>query len=192
LFLEAFVITDQRGYLLSVKAGVFTEGLWVFAETGSPWQTIVNSVSIVVKYLIRADNGTVLAYVDGSHFLEDDIDIKDAADGSVIANLYRDRFTLSAWTWKLTAYQPSHAVANPVLLALLAGQRSFGENSNDSDVCNTYFVDVGWVLVAAACAVFLVGCVITYQCSKGKTGSCAGCWCSLCCCAANSGYLSLP
>jgi hypothetical protein len=124
-----------------------------------------------VKYLIRADNGTVVAYVDGSHFLEDDIDIKDANDGSVIANLYRDRFTLSAWTWKLTAYQPGHAVANPVLLALLAGQRSFGAVPKDSDVCNKYFTNVGWVLVAVVCFAFVVVCVFVYNAFKKRRSS---------------------
>jgi hypothetical protein len=33
--------------------------------------------------------------------------------------------------------------ANPVLLALLAGQRSFNEQKDSTDACNSYFTTVG-------------------------------------------------
>ncbi len=67
-----------------------------------------------MSYLIRANNGTILAYVDGTHFIEDNINILDASTNQVIANLYRDKFTLSAWTWIIKANLPSHPVGTHV------------------------------------------------------------------------------
>ncbi len=38
--------------------------------------------------------------------------------------------------------------ADPILLTLIVGQRSFSENPDSTDACNGYFTVVGWLLVA--------------------------------------------
>ena len=129
------------------------------AETGSAWQSFVNGMRVTVSYLIHAPNGTVVAYVDGSRFAGDDINIIDAATSAVIANLRRDTWTLSAWTWNITAYQPQHPVADGTVLALIAGYKAF--HSNSTDVCNGYFNFVAYtigtvVLIAAGLGAYMI------------------------------------
>lgn len=67
----------------------------------------------------------------------------------------RDTLTLSSWVWTITVYVPNHPAASPTLLALLAGQRSFA--GKKTDICNNYFVYVGYAIVAI---IILVSSVI--------------------------------
>lgn len=133
------------------------------AETGSAWQTFINSNNILVQYLIYADNGTTLAYVQGTHFVIDDIEILDYQSGNRIAKLYRDKLTVHAWTWTITVDMPNHPVADPVLLTLIAAQRSFSEDPKANDICNNYFKDVGIMLVVLMVVTFLGVCFAIYS-----------------------------
>ncbi len=85
------------------------------AETGDVWQTIINSNNIQVSYLIYSAGGSLLAYVSGTHFIEDDIDIQDSTTNQIVANLYRNKLSFSAWTWQITAYNTSHPAGTLVV-----------------------------------------------------------------------------
>ena len=124
------------------------------AETGSPWTVFVNSLQLKVAYVIRYDNGTLAAYVDGTVFLKDDFAIRDANTRDLIARLYRNKLTLKAPRWEITVNMTDHPVANPVLLGLLVGQRTFDPKNKKTDVCNSFFVTSGYIVLVGVVFVF--------------------------------------
>ena len=128
-----------------------------------------------MAYVIYGDDGSTLAYVDGEHFIIDNINLKDVNTGNNIANLYRDRFTATEWTWTITVYDLNHPVADPVLLSLIAGQRSFGSDPNSTDMCNNYFTVVGWLLVAILGLAALIIIYVLYHGFRQGMGLCCFC-----------------
>lgn len=124
-------------------------------ETGSLGQTLINGIDIVVSFLLKDKFGdNILAYIKGEHiFFSDDIEIK-AIDGSTIATLHRNKINLR-WYWDININpdNANHHGANPVVLSLLAGKRSFsdsydGKGNQLTDSCNQYFWVVSWLIVS--------------------------------------------
>lgn len=126
----------------------------ITAESGSPWQTVINSMRLSVSSVISSPQGQPVAYVDGTHFLGDKMELRDADSGAPIAYMDRTTLTLSAWRWNVTIVQPGHPIAAGVKLALIAGYRSWALNPRSSDLCNVYFtfsVYAAIIAVGVAC-----------------------------------------
>lgn len=141
-------------------------------DSGSAIQTFINSFQIDAKYLIRKQ-GTLVAYVDSTNFFSTDIVLRDAlstdrVDGNfpVVAELTRNKLSTSEWNWYLTIRNGSHPASDPLLLTMLAGQRSFSENSKSTDMCNEFFKTVGYLLIAVIVLVFVVIGGLTYVAFK--------------------------
>jgi len=129
-------------------------------DTGDAFQALINTFQINARYVIRK-NGTVVAYVSSTNFLDTTIVIRDAfkdpnSGNNEVANLYRKKFTTSAWNWEFTIYNATHPASDALLLTMLAGQRSFSENRKETDTCNQFFKGVGFFLVAILCLTFVL------------------------------------
>jgi hypothetical protein len=79
------------------------------SETGNPWTVFINSIKMKVAYIVYDANGTQLAYVDGSTFLEDTLPFKDVVTNATIATLQRNRVSLD-WTWDFSIANLTHPV----------------------------------------------------------------------------------
>lgn len=124
-------------------------------DSGSVIQTILNQQKFVTQFSMYALDGTRLAYVDGRRLLEDNFEIRDARNSTLIATLQRDIWTLSASTWMITVHQIHHPVASPLILSLFTGHVSFATSTSKSDLCNMVFWDVMIIWCCLLGAVFL-------------------------------------
>ena len=111
-----------------------------YSRTGNFFQTFVNQNRIWVKYALydKDDINNAIAFVDKSGYLLDNIDIKDV-NGRIIANLSRDKLTLSEWKWKVTVYDPEHPACDIRNLLTMAGKFSFDDIDN-IDQCNSFVI----------------------------------------------------
>lgn len=130
-------------------------------------------------YEVRAaDGATVLAYVSGSTFFVNNINLVDAGGTNVVANLYRNKLSLSAWEWRIRVFDTTHPAAHPTLLSLMAAQLSFmktpGTRKDTTDICNSYFMVLGWVIVAVLCLAFVVACVLLWKWCKKRAHGASG------------------
>ena len=56
---------------------------------------------ILVSYVINNANGSIVGYVNGQSFIEDDFTINDLYSNRAF-RVYRNRFTLNEWRWEFT------------------------------------------------------------------------------------------
>ena len=135
--------------------------LWT-VRTGSLFQTVINGHKLWVSLEVRNTTDDVVAFVDGRHFFTDNVDIREAREGRIVANLNRNKWKLSRWRWTINQVDPTHPASDLRLLATLAGKTSFSELDNSTDLCNQYFfaasiaVIVGLVVVFAAAVGFIL------------------------------------
>ncbi len=135
-------------------------------QTASPWETIINQNKIIVSFLLKDLSNNVLAYVEGEHFFTDDIEIKDV-NGNAVANMKRNKLTLSKWKWEFTRIKKGHPGSDPRVLTTIAGKKSFSED-DETDVCNKYFYGVAWAFLATAIAIFCGSCYLGYKFIRNK------------------------
>lgn len=124
------IITGRdRSYLRDYKGDVLYE-----VETGSPWETVINMNRILVSYVINYPNGTIVGYVNGQSFIEDDFTINDLYSNRAF-RVYRNRLTLNEWQWELSQESGNQF---PLSLAVgIASKISF--NSDKTDLCNKLY-----------------------------------------------------
>ena len=125
-------------------------------RTGGIFETIINSNKILVSYELQDAQGSTIAYTDEVHFVLSSITLYDIS-GVTIATMSRT-ITDAKWVWTYNIVNMTHPAANPEILVLITMQRSFAENPNDTDGCNTFFgvieiifiifLVVGFVLIA--------------------------------------------
>lgn len=144
-------------------------------ESGSSFQTLINGNNMFVSYVLRDVNVDVtLAYVSGTHLFEDTINIQ-AIDGITVASMTRNLISLR-WMWDISIYDIKHPGADPIVLALLAGKRSFYDSHDSNgnhkgDMCNSYFWPVAWIMVAfvsfVGVIILIVSSCVIYEKLKG-------------------------
>ena len=117
-------------------------------KTGSIFETIINKNKIIVSFEITDLNDNPIAYVDGTHLFVDTITLLDIY-GNNIAKLYRNKIDVT-WQWIFTVYNSNHDASNSIILASLAGMKSFSDIDNKYDTCNTFFwyVLYGFIVLA--------------------------------------------
>lgn len=160
-------------------------------RTGNIGQTIINSNKIIVSFELRDEaEKNVLAYVEGTHFLTDDINILDI-NGTIVANMKRNTFK-TTWKWIFTRHNLNHPGSDPRVLSIIAGRKAFGDNnkvmrrfqflksgsksssssssgsSEQSDICNNYYFGVGILLIVIGVLVGLFICYVLFM--VGKNG----------------------
>ena len=144
------VIEKIQPSVVAVMTVIFT------TRTANLFQTIINGNQIFVSYELRDASGdTTLGYVAGTHFFSDNIQITSAATGNVVATLTRNTLSIK-WVWEISIAEPSDPAAHPLVLALIAGKKSFSDDPNSTDVCNNYFWGVAWTLVAIVSLIGLI------------------------------------
>jgi len=164
---KVFTVVSQN-YILDCTGNKIFQ-----TRTGSAFNTIINQNQIVVSFEVMDMSDNVIAYVGGTHFFTDIIVLNDIY-GNVIAQLYRNTVSIK-WVWEFTIYNVSHPATDPRLLTLMAGKKSFSDDDDKTDICNSYFWGVVWFFVAVACVIFLVGiaCLCLFfdaHCSDSKSG----------------------
>lgn len=123
-------------------------------KTGNSFQTIVNNIKISVSFELRdKEDKETLAYISGNHFWGDKIDVMDP-DGKVVARLEREMAIFSKREWKVETIEPNAPGANPRVLSMIAGQRTFSEN----DFCNSMFGAAIWISGVIAALFLIVLC----------------------------------
>ena len=154
----------DRSYLRNYNGDVLYE-----VETGSPWETIINMNRILVSYVINDPTGTIVGYVSGQSFLEDDFTINDIYSNRAF-RVYRNRVTLNEWQWDLSQESGNQF---PLSLAVgIASKISF--NGDKTDLCNklyqSSFVCV-WVFLGATVLGFVLLIFVIGQriCKKNNT-----------------------
>jgi len=148
-------------------------------RTGDAWEALINGIRIVVSFELMDPTQTdVYAYIEGKSFFDDSFDIKDTS-GNIVSHMDRQYFE-NPWTWRFTRYDTNHAGSDPLVMSIIAGHQSFTDDKDSTDACNSYFYDVGYILIAVLGLIFLVACVILYFVFKE---TCHGClsYCFNCC-----------
>lgn len=132
-------------------------------RTGGIFDTIINGNKIVVSFELRDNSDKIVAYVDGRHFFNDNIDVKNV-DGFVVANMRRNKFSTS-WKWIFTISIPNHPGSDPRVLSMIAGRKSFGDDDEKTDICNQYFTQVAWTFLF--CGICICMCFSGFLYSSG-------------------------
>jgi len=129
-------------------------------RTGDLFETIINSNQILVSYELRDNNDNIIAYVAGNNFIDNNMDITDIY-GNNVANLNRPLSSLYL-DWTINIYNTSSPGADPRVLTLLAGKKSFSDNSKKTDICNNFFWGVAWTFLAIGIIIFIGIAFICY------------------------------
>ncbi|AYV81838.1 MAG: hypothetical protein Harvfovirus67_8 [Harvfovirus sp.] len=160
--------TDQKILSLVTQTYIYDcHGTTLFQiQARDPFQTIINGLSIIVSYVIyNADASQIIGYTKGTYLLLDSITVIDQY-GSNIAEIDRTITSSLLWQWRVTITNTTSPVSNPLILIPLASYRSWTDNSDSTDGCNSYFFGVGWTLFAITCLIFLWLCrIIWFKCS---------------------------
>ena len=162
VYLDGALVSRSDGKIMSLVSLTYINechGTKVYnMKTGSVWQAIINSNKIWVSFLLSdAEQDQPLAYVESTSFFNDNIDIKNA-QGHIVANLKR-KFLQIPRKWQMNRYDPYHPGADLRVLSIIAGTRSFSDTDSDgndkTDVCNQYFYDLAYTLIAFLSVVLL-------------------------------------
>ena len=150
----------SENYIRDCKGNVL-----FLCRTGDVFETLINKNKIQVSFELRDSAGaTTLAYVAGTHFFSDTIELLDATDanpGTPVATLSRKILAIP-WKWEFTIHQPNHPASDPRLLSLMAGKKAFSDSDDSTDVCNQYFWGVAYLFLAIAIIIFLGLCFVVY------------------------------
>ena len=172
IYVNGNLVARSDGKILSLVTLTYVKdchGNTIYVtRTGNAWETMINGNRIWISFqLMTADQDQMLAYVDGTHFFNDDINIK-SMDGTIVANLQRKYFEVPR-KWQFNIYNQNHPGADPRVLSLIAGRRSFtGSKDDDTDVCNSYFFSVGYTLIAILSVIFIIFCIFIYYYIKNQ------------------------
>lgn len=144
-----------------------------YMETGSFWQTIINTNKIWVSLLLYHANGTLVAYVDSKIFVVGNIDFKDPS-GRIIAAHVKKEIESIRWQWDYTIYDTNKI--NMDVLVAITGKVSFSpqghNNKDDTDVCNNFFITTGILALVLLCLLVVGGfCYLYYYYCKKVSNS---------------------
>ncbi len=132
----------------------------VITVTGPAWTQYISPAlpNVKVKYVIENTNGTIVAYMADSTTSTTSLTLQDAITGNSISMMVWSQPSAGGWSWKITVPGnfTTHPAADAVLLALLAGQRTFAGPASTTDRCNDYFSTLGYVLIATSVVVLLL------------------------------------
>jgi len=138
--------------------------LLYITKTGDTWETIINQNKIVVSLEVHSPENEVIAYVEGTHFLGDEIKLLDL-NGKTLAILNRAFFSIPP-EWTFTVNNPEHPACDTRLLGIIAGMRHWiGKNP---DPCNRTFWGVAWTWLVVGIISVLICCCLVGQLVKSK------------------------
>jgi heme/copper-type cytochrome/quinol oxidase subunit 2 len=160
--------TDGKVITLTSKVNIndcHGNTLFVF-EASDFEQVIINQNKIFVNKQIKDTNKNILGYVKGKNFfVNNDISILDK-NGNNVADISRNKLSFD-WVWKFKIYDYNSPLSDMRLLASIAGKQAFGEDDNKTDICNDYFWNLAWTLIAIiSCIIFGILYIIFIKCQK--------------------------
>jgi hypothetical protein len=174
LVLNGVVAGRSQGPLFSF----FTQVLDCHGDVVFTWGSR-SPLSADYEIRVGDEHGHVVAFADTTWMLReltDEISISSAADGSRVANMYRNKLSLSPWSWKFAVHNATHPAANALLLTMLTGKLSFPRFSTDH--CNAVFFSLAFVMFVAAavlsCVLLYFGLAVVYTCCCGGGGGDGG------------------
>jgi len=157
---DQFALRTDRKIVSSVSESTIKDchgNVLFITRTGDTWEMIINSNRIVVSFELRSPAGDILAYVQGTHFFDDDV-IVVGIDGQTVASLHKGWLQIPP-VWTFTISQSGHPGSDPRVLSVLAGMRHWiGKNNPDN--CNRCFWGIAWSWIGLLVLIFLVGCFI--------------------------------
>ena len=137
-------------------------------RTGDIFETIINGNKIFVSFELRMGNeGEVVAYADQTNFFSNHIVLRDK-EGNKVSELERDLVTLSLWTWVIRVKDHDHSAGDPLLLQILAGKTAFSDDDDATDICNSYFWTVSWIVLAVVILACIMACAAVYYLVKNQ------------------------
>jgi len=134
-------------------------------KAASSFDAFINNMQIKVSYLLTDMNDTIIAYVEGSSFLEDNIDIKNI-NGTIIANIYRNIFIIPS-TWEITIYDKKNEATKPEILLLITGKKTYSAEYVFTDMCN-YYILSGIITTFLFIVTTLISCCVCIRNSCNK------------------------
>lgn len=150
-------------------------GRW---SAGSWGNRIQNKWAFEVNSYIEKD-GEIIGWIQGENFVSENIGIVSAQSGELVATMKRDKISLS-WSWEIVRHQPLHPAADWRFLLGIIGKESFGEDEDDSCMCNQYFYGLLYALIGVVSLIFcMAGCVC---CTFGPRVACNTCLLMFPCC----------
>ena len=138
----------------------------VIMKTGNLFKTTINQNNIFVSFEFKDKKDNVITYSDATHFITDNIVIKDV-ENNVIARMRRNKASIK-WIWNINVENQNHTMSDPRILLSIAGKRAFSEKSDDLDDCNIVF----WlfftiaIVLAAGWIYFIYYIVREYRSNK--------------------------
>ncbi len=147
-------------------------------RTGSVFDTIISSLHIESSFQLFDSTNTLIAYMAGTNFFIDNLQIMSVPQNQEIATLYRNTLSFSSWTWQIHVNQ-SHTNLWPAILSM-AGYSAFSNNgnigssnNNKSDVCNQFFWGVAYMFLGIACVIgIIIICYIKIMCYDKRSNCC--------------------
>jgi hypothetical protein len=145
--------------------------LQYFVETGSLWQTIINTNNIWISLLLKYPNETIVAYVESNIFVVGSVDFKNVSGGT-IARVDKVIEGIR-WQWNYQIFDNKQI--NMDILVAITGKLSFMpgvfDKDDKTDVCNQFFLGTGITALILLC-LLVVGIIafLYYTFFKNRTG----------------------
>ena len=122
--------------------------------------------TIVFQMIRNATTDSVVAYVAGSTFVNDNFWIVNA-NGTQMVQMVRNKITISEWEWVFTQTEDNHL---PLYVpALIAGHHSFSDGDN-TDGCNMLSMAAFYLAIIGGACSFAVIVFGVYQALRGSHG----------------------
>jgi len=108
-------------------------------KVGNLGEEIIRNIRLGVSFLLyQGDN--LIAYVKGTNFINDNLEILDAQTDEVLLKIKRNKLTVSEWKWEINQVSVENNLISKPLISVILGNYAFAEQSDKTDVCNTAFL----------------------------------------------------
>ena len=108
-------------------------------KVGNLGEEVIRNIRLGVSFLLYKGD-EIIAYVKGSNFINDNLEILDAKTDEVILKINRNKITVSEWKWEITQVSSNTDLISKPLISVILGNYAFAENSDKTDVCNTAYL----------------------------------------------------
>lgn len=131
-------------------------------KVGNLGDEVIRNLRLGVSFLLYKGDD-LIAYVKGTNFINDNLEILDAETDEVILKVVRNKITVSEWKWEITQVSSNTGLISKPLISVILGNYAFAEKSNETDVCNTAY---SYTLIFSCICFGLVPLYVVYALYK--------------------------